>query len=140
MLSCDVCKTELLEGTEAASQMRCIPCGEGRSISRDAEQNIRRFKKVLDLKNTRLDRLMDTATFADYAITAAVWDLDPRFRSRHLNVGTSTGVVRVIKERGAIEVVYPLAYDEDDVVLKRATQVILAALEGGALTEQLAIS
>ena len=131
MLICKKCKTEILAGTDAAEKGICIPCSENRSLFDDVDKNIRTFNKKPDLQYIQIERLSKSKQYVDYEVTSTLWDNDPRFRSRHIKVGSVTGVLRINKTNGEIIVVYPIAHDKSDKILLRAKHILTKAYKNG---------
>jgi len=136
MITCDQCGTEIMEGTDAAKDKVCIPCDENRSLFDDASRNVRAFQKRLDGQLIHILRISQSKLHADYEVTSTLWDIDPRFRSRNIKVGTVSSILRIKKDTGKITVVYPMAYDEDGKILFKAKRVLLKAFEKGEFPEK----
>nr|WP_159063728.1 hypothetical protein [Thaumasiovibrio occultus] len=136
MLTCKECNTEILEGTTAASVSLCIPCSEHRVLFNDESRNIRSYRKHLDGQHLGIEKIRATKHYVEYAVTSALWDNDPRFRSRKIKVGSSTGVLRIYTDSGQIDVVYPLSFDPEGRVLAKAKGKLLAAFHEGNLPEK----
>lgn len=116
-----------MEGSSPEESLVCIPCQEDRSLFNDPDKNIRLFKKRLDHQLIDIERISDKSEFAEYSVTTSVWDIDPRFRSRNLHVGTATGYIRLYKETGSFEVIYPVPGDEKGSIIERAESVLRKA-------------
>lgn len=127
MNKCSTCGTELIEGSTASKLLMCIPCREKRSLFNDPEKNIRHFQKRLDHQLIDIERVSDKKDYAEYSISTAISDIDPRFRSRNIRVGIATGYLRIYKETGQIEVIYPIPGDDKESILRRAESVLLKA-------------
>jgi len=130
-LVCTKCGTEIQCGTNAEMTNVCIPCADGRSLFDDDSRNVRRFHKRLDRQLIQITRLSQSTLHADYEVTSTLWDIDPRFRSRNIKVGSVTGILRIDKGTGEIYVVYPIAFDDDGGVLLKAKRVLSKAFEKG---------
>lgn len=118
MLKCSKCGTQILKNSSAYEKGICIPCQEGRNLFKEEKKNIRTFKKHLDLQNVGIIKIRETKTLVEYSIFTEIYDNDPRFRSRRICVGRSTGIYRLTKDKGDVEVVYPLEYDDGKIHLK----------------------
>ena len=127
MNKCSTCGTELIEGSTASKLLVCIPCRENRSLFNDPEKNIRHFKKRLDHQLIDIERVSDKKDYAEYAVSTAISDIDPRFRSRNIRVGIATGYLRIYKDTGQIEVIYPVPGDDKESILRRAESVLRKA-------------
>lgn len=127
MIKCSICGTEIIEGSTASELQECIPCREDRSLFNDPEKNIRKFEKKLDHQLIEIERVSDKKIYAEYSVSTRITDIDPRFRSRHICVGTATGYVRIYKDTGIFEVIYPVPGDEKGGILRRAESVLLKA-------------
>ena len=114
----------------------CIPCLENRPLFDDSSRNVRKYRKRLDSQLIEITRISKNKKHADYEVTSAIWDIDPRFISRNIKVGTATGLVRIDKTTGEITVVYPMVLDYEDKVLSRAKHVLSKAYENGELPEK----
>ncbi|GAA6140163.1 hypothetical protein NBRC116583_39110 [Arenicella sp. 4NH20-0111] len=136
VIICEKCRTEILEGTDAAKDKICIPCGENRPLFDDASRNVRTFRKRLDGQLIHLIRISQSKVHADYEVTSTLWDIDPRFRSRNTKAGTVSSILRIRKDTGEITVVYPMAFDGNGKILLKAKRVLLKAFEKGELPEK----
>jgi len=116
-----------MKGSSAEESLVCIPCQEDRSLFSDPAKNIRHFAKRLDHQLIDIERITDKSSFAEYAVTTKVSDNDPRFRSRSIRVGTATGYIRLYKETGNFEVIYPVPGDDKGSIIKRAESVLRKA-------------
>lgn len=137
MLICIECKTEILEGTDAAIKGVCIPCSENRSLFDDNARNIRKFQKHLDAQYIEIERISQSKQNVDYLVTSALWDIDPRFRSRNIKAGSASCILRINKSTGKITVVYPLAFDESGRILSRAKQALNKTYDNGEFPEKI---
>lgn len=136
MLVCKKCKTEIMEGTAAAEKLVCIPCSEDRPLFNDESRNIRAFKKRLDGQYIEISRISKSKNYFDYQVTSTIRDMDPRFRSRYIKAGSSTGIIRIYKETGNMEVIYPISLDTNDQNLLKAMSVLSKAFRKGELPEK----
>lgn len=116
-----------MKGTSAEESLVCIPCRENRSLFNVPDKNIRHFSKRLDHQLIDIERVSDKSDFAEYAVTTKVSDHDPRYRSRSIRVGSATGYIRLYKETGSFEVIYPVPGDDKGSIIKRAESVLLKA-------------
>lgn len=127
MNTCSTCGTELIEGSTASKLLECIPCRENRSLFNDPKKNIRHFQKRLDHQLINIEQVSNQKNYAEYSVSTAIYDIDPRFRSRNIHVGIATGYVRIYKNTGQIEVIYPVPGDNKESILRRAESVLLKA-------------
>ena len=131
MIKCSIFGTEIVSGSTASELLVCIPCRENRSLFNDQSKNIRSFKNRLDHQLIEIDRVANKSKYVEYSVSTTVWDIDPRFRSRYIRVGVAIGYLRLYKESGEIEVIYPVPGDDRGVIQNRAASVLTKAhLEG----------
>ena len=129
-MKCSKCSTELKEQTTAYSVGICIPCSEDRSLFNDVSKNIRNFSLHPDGQCVDMEKLKETSDYVDYSITATLWDIDPRLRSRNIIVGSTTGIFRLHKSTGNIDIVYPILHDKGIVEAKAKHRLLKLYKEG----------
>ena len=121
-MNCSICNTQLKAETSAYSKGVCIPCSEDRSLFNDAARNIREFGVHVDSQCIDILKLKDCKLYVDYEVTSTLWDIDPRFRSRSIKAGSTTGILtgilRLYKESGEVDIVYPILHDKGVVLAK----------------------
>lgn len=78
----------------------------------------------LDRMCIPIEKYAETQNHVDYFYCSSVWDKDPRFESRSIMIGENRGLLRITKEDGQIQVLYPMFEDDDGRVLERAIHVL----------------
>jgi hypothetical protein len=83
-----------------------------------------------------IEKGKEMQAFADYFFIATVWDKDPRFRSRSMIVGETRGLLRLDKQTGAMELLYPMPEDKDERRFRSACAVLRRHWQDGELPEK----
>lgn len=136
MKRCSECKTELIPGSDAFRTSLCTPCSNSAALFNDSSRNVRERSLKLDAQLIEIAKLSTGRKYVDYEVSSSLWDIDPRYRSRYIKVGLSTGVVRVNIETKETSIVYPLLHDVEGHIMKRAIFVIEKAVANGTFPEK----
>lgn len=67
----------------------------------------------------------DTDAYADYFYVASLWAPDPRYKSRHMEVGESRGLFRIEKQSLNVTLLYGAKEDVGEKCFNKAANKVL---------------
>lgn len=67
----------------------------------------------------------NTKTYADYEVSSDIYTTDPRNSKRAIKSGTASALIRIYKETGEIDVLFPFPESANPKVLNRISSLIV---------------
>jgi|GEM_PF-2334843 len=79
----------------------------------------------LDWQLISAERNENSRSYVDYEVTSTAWADDPRHKSRAIKAGSATALIRLHKESGEVEILYPFPEAANSSILMAITHKLL---------------
>jgi hypothetical protein len=132
--TCTKCGCSISLHTAYQYDRLCQACSDRPALNSEGLE--RPAGRNLDGQYIRIEKNGESKEYADFVFCTDVRDKDPRYRSRSMRVGENRGLLRLYKDNGAIEILYPMHEDDDELILSRAALVLLKHWKSGEYPDE----
>ncbi len=131
-ITCKICNKLILLPADIKNDGLCLLCKNSR---KDAKKSNIAFKvkpkRYVDSTYIEIEKDSETLNYINYVFYANVWDKDPRFNSRLINVGKNKGLFGMDKRNGIIKLLTEMPEDKNGIIFNCAATTIYKAWETG---------